>query len=84
MKVRILFFASLRDELGESRTVDAAEAFPGETTVASLREAVATLSPAAGRLGRRLLVAVNERYATDADPVRPGDSVAFLPPLAGG
>jgi molybdopterin converting factor subunit 1 len=84
MKVRILFFASLRDELGESRTVDAAEALPGETTVASLREAVATLSPAASRLGRRLLVAVNERYATDADPVRPGDSVAFLPPLAGG
>ena len=30
-----------------------------------LREAVAALSPAAARLGRRLLVAVNERYATD-------------------
>ncbi len=84
MKVRILFFASLREELGESRTVEVAEALPGETTVASLREAVAVLSPAAGRLGRRLLVAVNERYATDADLVRPGDSVAFLPPLAGG
>ncbi len=84
MKVRILFFASLRDELGESRIVEVAEALPGETTVASLREAVATLSPAASRLGRRLLVAVNERYATDADPVRPCDSVAFLPPLAGG
>ncbi|HRY46090.1 MAG TPA: molybdopterin converting factor subunit 1 [Thermoanaerobaculia bacterium] len=84
MKVRILFFASLRDELGDSRSVEAVEALPGETTVAALREAVAALSPAAARLGRRLLVAVNERYATDGDPVRPGDSVAFLPPLAGG
>lgn len=84
MKVRILFFASLRDELGESRIVEVAEALPGEATVASLREAVAALSPAVDRLGRRLLVAVNERYATDADLVRPGDSVAFLPPLAGG
>ncbi|HMM36734.1 MAG TPA: molybdopterin converting factor subunit 1 [Thermoanaerobaculia bacterium] len=84
MKVRILFFASLRDELGESRPVEVAEALPGETTVAALRESVAALSPAAARLGRRLLVAVNERYATDADPVRPRDSVAFLPPLAGG
>lgn len=84
MKVRILFFASLRDELGESRSVEVAEALPGEVTVASLREAVAALSPAAARLGRRLLVAVNERYATDADLVRPGDSVACLPPLAGG
>ena len=84
MKVRILFFASLRDELGESRTVEVAEALPGETTVAALREVVSALSPAAARLGRRLLVAVNERYATDADAVRPGDTVAFLPPLAGG
>jgi molybdopterin converting factor small subunit len=27
---------------------------------------------------------VNERHAADGDPVRPGDTVAFLPPLAGG
>lgn len=84
MQVRILFFASLRDELGDSRTVEAVESVSGETTVAALRVAVSALSPAAARLGGRLLVAVNERYATDAEPVRPGDSVAFLPPLAGG
>ena len=84
MKVRILFFASLRDELGESRTVEVGETLPGTTSVVALRDAVAALSPAAARLGRRLLVAVNERYAADADPVQAGDSVAFLPPLAGG
>lgn len=84
MQVRILFFASLRDELGDSRTVEAVESVSGETTVAALRAAVSALSPSAARLGGRLLVAVNERYATDAEPVRPGDSVAFLPPLAGG
>lgn len=84
MKVEILLFASLRDELGATRTVDAAEARPGESTVGAVREAFLAACPSAARLGKRLLVAVNEVYARDGDPVRPGDAVAFLPPLAGG
>jgi molybdopterin converting factor small subunit len=84
MQVPILLFASLRDELGPVCTVDVPEAGPGGTTVGALRSAFLSAHPSAARLGRRLLVAVNERHASDADPVRPGDTVAFLPPLAGG
>lgn len=84
MLVEILLFASLRDELGPARTLEAPEARPGETTVGALREAFLAACPSAGRLGRRILVAVNERYAGDGDPVRTGDTVAFLPPVAGG
>jgi molybdopterin converting factor subunit 1 len=84
MKVDILLFASLRDELGASRTVEAPEGPSGETTVGAVREAFLAACPSAARLGKRILVAVNEVYARDTDPVRPSDAVAFLPPLAGG
>ena len=84
MKVEILLFASLRDEHGSPLAVEASESRPGETTVGAVREAFLSACPSASRLGKRILVAVNEVYARDADPVRAGDAVAFLPPLAGG
>ena len=84
MRVEILLFASLRDELGGTRAVEAPESRPGETTVGALREAFLVACPSAARLGKRILVAVNEEFARDADPVQAGDTVAFLPPVAGG
>ncbi len=84
MRVEILLFASLRDELGGTSTVDVPESRPGETTVGVLREAFLASCPSATRLGKRILVAVNEKFARDVDAVRPGDTVAFLPPVAGG
>lgn len=84
MRVSVLLFASLRDELGTSVSVEAPETGPAETTVAALRGAFLAAFPSASRLGRRILVAVNERHAGEGDPVRAGDTVAFLPPLAGG
>ena len=84
MKVEVLLFASLRAELGGAIALEVPEDGAGGTTVGALRAELARVSPAASRLGGRLLAAVNERHASDADPVRPGDIVAFLPPLAGG
>ncbi len=40
--------------------------------------------PGAGAIPDAPLCAVNHRQAGLDDPVRPGDVVAFLPPLAGG
>jgi molybdopterin converting factor subunit 1 len=84
MRVEILLFASLRDELGGTRAVEVHESRPGEATVGALRDAFLASCPSAARLGKRILVAVNEKFARDADPVRSGDTVAFLPPVAGG
>ena len=78
------WLAKARYELGGTRALDVPESRPGETTVGALREAFLVASPSAARLGKRILVAVNETFARDADPVRPGDTVAFLPPVAGG
>jgi MoaE-MoaD fusion protein len=82
MKVDVLLFASLKDELGPSFTVDLGAV--DEVTVGALRQALERAHPAFSRLGRRALVAVNEVWAADGDPVRDGSSVAFVPPVAGG
>jgi len=80
MRVEVLLFASLKDEVGPSFLVEVAE----PVTVAGLRRALEAAHPAFARIGRRAFVAVNEAYAQERDPVRPGDVVALLPPVAGG
>ena len=80
MKVDVLLFAALKDELGPQVSVDVEE----PATVASLRRALEAAYPAIGRFGDRAKAAVNETWARETDAVRPGDTVALLPPIAGG
>jgi molybdopterin converting factor subunit 1 len=80
MRVDVLLFASLKDEVGPSFPVELGES----ATVADLRRALEAAHPSFARFGRRAMVAVNEAYAREDDPVRPGDAVALLPPVAGG
>jgi sulfur-carrier protein len=83
--VTLLYFASLRESLGCSR-----EQLPlpsGNATVASLveqlrsRDSLWTEAFAPGKTWR---VAVNQQMADLATPVKPGDEVAFFPPVTGG
>jgi molybdopterin converting factor subunit 1 len=78
--VTVLCFAALKDEVGPAFSIEVRE----PATVASLRRSLEAAHPAFQRFGRRAMVAVNEAYATDAEPVNPGDTVAILPPVAGG
>ena len=80
VRVDVLLFASLKDEIGPRFGVELADG----ATVADLRRALEAAHPAFARFGRRAMVAVNEAYAGDRDPVRAGDTVAVLPPVAGG
>jgi molybdopterin synthase sulfur carrier subunit len=82
MHVDVLLFASLREEVGPVCRVEVAA--EEETTVGALREALAGFHPAFLKMGRRALVAVNEEWARDTDPIREGDTVAMVPPVAGG
>ncbi len=83
-KVKVLYFASLRELIG----VDAEEvALPVSPTVAAL---VAVLCGRGGvyaealDAGRRWRVAVNQDMAQPTDAIRAGDEVAFFPPVTGG
>lgn len=80
MRLDVLLFAVLRDELGPSFAVEV----PAPADVKTLRTALEAAHPAFARWGRRTRVAVNESYARDSDPLRPGDVVALLPPVCGG
>ena len=80
MSVTVLLFASYADALGASSVTVEVQ---GDASVADVLAQLRT-RPGAERLPPAPLVAVNERYATPASPVRSGDEVAVIPPVAGG
>ena len=87
MKVRVLFFARLREQLGSSgEEVE----LPGDgPTVGQLRAQLAARGDTwrealDGPQSRRLRVAVNQDMATPETPLKAGDEVAFFPPVTGG
>ena len=85
MKIRILYFALLRDALG--RAQEELEVPEDVTTVAALREWLrGCCEPFATALGnaRRVRAAVNQEMAEPDDAVKAGDEVAFFPPVTGG
>ena len=83
--VTLLLFASLRETLGLAREQVALP--PGTPTVSSLVDALRTRDERwseAFAPGKRWRVAVNQRMADLATPLKPGDEVAFFPPVTGG
>ena len=83
--VTILYFASLREQLGRERE-PAAVAAEG-ASVTSLPSALRAQDPALNDLFERpprIRVAINQALASFQDTVRPGDELAFFPPMTGG
>lgn len=83
--VTLLYFASLRESLGCSREQ---VALPGSTsTVSSLLDVLRSRDSRwtnAFAPGKQWRVAVNQQMADLATPLKPGDEVAFFPPVTGG
>ena len=78
MKLRVLYFASLRDAAG----IDA-ETVPTPASAAALYDALRAKHGFA--LSRdRLRVAVDGEFAAWDAPVRDGAEIAFIPPVSGG
>lgn len=83
--VTLLYFAGLRESLGCSREQVALPS--GNATVSMLVEELRQRGGGwteAFAPGRNWRVAVNQRMADLATPVKPGDEVAFFPPVTGG
>lgn len=78
MQISVLLFASWADALGPAVTVTV----PASATVRDVLDAVQ--ARAEGRALPKPLVAVNHRYAKPESPVRAGDEIALIPPVAGG
>lgn len=83
MRVRVRYFASLREALGAEETVEA----DGLATVGALRDhLVARGGPHAEGLarGRAVRQALDQRLCGDDAALRDGAEVAFFPPVTGG
>lgn len=85
MKVRVLYFASLREQVGLSK--EEVE-LPGDAyTVGALRALLQARGGAwatALAEGKLLRMAVNMDMAQGDAPIKAGDEVAFFPPVTGG
>lgn len=81
MKVRLLFFAVLRDIAGtDARELDLGDGTTAHDVWQALRAQYAKLADYA----QPPLIAVNESYAAPETILREGDELAFIPPVAGG
>lgn len=81
MKVRLRFFAALREIAGRDEVET--EVAPG-TTAGGLWEELLVKYPRMSPYTRTLQVAVNEDFTDRSSELKPGDEVVFLPPVAGG
>jgi len=85
MKVKVLFFASLRERIG--RSAEEVE-LPAEVkTVAGLKAFLEKKGDVyAQALSGKALVraAVNQEMVQAGAPIKSGDEVAFFPPVTGG
>lgn len=81
MKVRLLFFAVLRDIAGtDARDLDLAAGSTAGDVWQMLRTTYAKLAD----YTQPPMIAINETYAAPTDALRDGDELAFIPPVAGG
>ena len=85
MKVTVLFFAALREQLGRPR--EELELPAGVSTVGALRDHLRARGGTwadAFAPNRAVRAAVNQHMAQPAAAIKTGDEVAFFPPVTGG
>ena len=85
MKVTVLFFASLREQLGQPR--EDLELPAGIGTVGALRDHLRARGGAwasAFAANRPVRAAVNQDMVQPAAAIKAGDEIAFFPPVTGG
>ncbi len=81
MHVRVLFFGILKDIFPE---VIQSLQLPAGATVATLLDHFRSQAPQQEGLWESLAIAVNQQYASSAQPLIDGDEIALLPPVSGG
>ncbi len=80
-RIKILFFATLRDRIGAK---DLELELPATATVADLKTLLVKTYPALSPVRSSMMAAVNYEYAADEETIPAEAEVAFFPPVSGG
>ncbi len=81
MKIKILYFSSIKDKLKKaSEEIDIKENSTVEDLVTALKEKYPDISQNLDRV----MIAVNEEYTEKSTKLKEGDTVALIPPVSGG
>ena len=80
-KVKLLFFATLRDRAG-SRSMDLE--IPMGMTVQGLKEHISQTQPGLAESMKSVLITINREYAFDEAVLPEGAELAMFPPVSGG
>ena len=81
MTIKVLFFASVRDLVGDAQRI---VSLPDHVTVAELIAELGLVHRRFIELVPSLMVGVNQEYVTRDTVLKDGDEVAFIPPVSGG
>ncbi len=81
MRIRLRYFASLRERLGCSEEVVEA---PVGATVETVWTMLKTAHPELAVMERSVAFAVAQEYVDKAHPLQDNDELAFIPPVSGG
>jgi len=81
MKVKVKFFAILRERAGTAETT---KDIQDGSTVGQLWGSLQQDFPKLAVPGIRLLYAVNQEYVTSDHILKDSDEVVFIPPVSGG
>jgi molybdopterin converting factor subunit 1 len=80
-KVKILFFATLRDYVG-AKSVELE--IPFGMTVDGLTDLLVATFPRLGEVKDSMMAAINREYSADEQVIPQGAEIAFFPPVSGG
>jgi molybdopterin synthase sulfur carrier subunit len=82
MRVHLLYFAALGEVFGQAE--ERVELPPQVTTIGALADWLAARHPAFAARRAHVRIARNEAFAGEADSIAEGDTIALIPPVAGG
>ena len=82
MKLTILYFAAVRDLVGKDE--EALEVPASVTTIGALSAHLVAVHEALGGRLKYVRFARNEEFASDDTALAEGDTIALIPPVAGG
>jgi molybdopterin converting factor subunit 1 len=80
-KVKVLFFATLRDYVG-TKSVELE--IPFGITIGGLTDLLMATYPRLENVKDMMMVAINREYAANEEVIPEGAEIAFFPPVSGG